>query len=470
MSSELLGAFSRQIRKYRDLWPQFSITVAAIRSDTRWINLCTRMQLHEQAIGLGSSLHLDKFLLYTKSLPSTELDQYLSTIIQNQIVPVRHEACAEVFLVEPENDRAVTVLPGNTFGWGSVMREHAGIAAARYGVNREVVSVCGSSSRARMYNYIDSELLRQIESALRLIGYQSFGDLFATFFPGIRFDTTQDTAVQIVAPLPFGLEYTDDGNLLIYVPDEIPDDDLQLALGFPQTKAWHSFLTLAEAKPGRQRPGVRQVRIEWQPRSTIADATLLYFSEKVAEARLQRWTAAATLRSKVGTFFDPDHKRLNKGLFRPEGRGGTDFEIAVGRLFHLLGLPVAWYGQGTDTRRPDLAGLLEQDKASKPLVIIVECTREKPLDKLSPLRERARELHEYLENEVDIFPIVATPADPVPSDYEAAAEHGIALVGREQLRVLVSQLSQEAGPKEVLEYLSRLRGGGLTFSIGSQKP
>jgi hypothetical protein len=122
---------------------------------------------------------------------------------------------------------------------------------------------------------------------------------------------------------------------------------------------------------------------------------------------------------------------LKAGLFRLSKTGNQDFEKAATRLLTLLGIPAINYSSADD-RRPDIGAILiRSDK--KPLVLLAECTRERPIEKFSALRERASELSELLQNQADILSWVFAQCDPVAGDYESASEHGLALVGRREL-------------------------------------
>jgi len=55
--------------------------------------------------------------------------------------------------------------------------------------------------------------------------------------------------------------------------------------------------------------------------------------------------------------------------------------MAVIRLMNLLEIPLVWYGKGALPRRSDAAGLV--DEKENRVVVLAECTVEKPEAKLS---------------------------------------------------------------------------------------
>jgi len=143
------------------------------------------------------------------------------------------------------------------------------------------------------------------------------------------------------------------------------------------------------------------------------------------------------------------------------GKAQHAFEMAVVRLMNLLGIPLVWYGQGALPQRSDAAGLV--DKNQKPVVVLAECTLEKPEAKFSALKERAQELVESLGGEADVLPAVFTQADPPAAVSDTACDHGVALIGRNELSTLFEMLSATTREEDALSFLSRMssRVGGL---------
>jgi hypothetical protein len=138
-----------------------------------------------------------------------------------------------------------------------------------------------------------------------------------------------------------------------------------------------------------------------------------------------------------------------------DGTAQRAFEMAVVRLMNLLGIPLVWYGQGASPRRSDAAGLV--DKEEKRVVVLAECTLEKPEAKFSALKERAQELAESLAGEAEVLPVVFTQVDPPESVFETATDHGIALVGRNELNSLFEMLSATTRKGDALGLLNSMR-------------
>jgi hypothetical protein len=209
----------------------------------------------------------------------------------------------------------------------------------------------------------------------------------------------------------------------------------------------------------------------WQQGAASGKASLFYAGEEVSSIDLRRWAGAGTLRAAVDCYFDPDHKHLRRALFgenkKPGKEGGRSraFEMAVVRLMVLLGIPLVWYGEGEFHRRNDAAGLVVEKQ--KRVVVLVECTIEKPETKFSALNGRAQELAQSLTGEAEVLPAVFTQVEPPESVYESAADHGIALVGRNEIKSLFDMLSATPQKEDTLNFLDELRsllpGRGLSL-------
>ena len=78
---------------------------------------------------------------------------------------------------------------------------------------------------------------------------------------------------------------------------------------------------------------------------------------------------------------------------------------------------------------------------------------ERPEAKFSPLRDRAQRLKQSLLSEAEVLPVVFTMVDPPFTVFEAALSHGIALVGRTELRTLFCMLSASSGEEDALGFL-----------------
>ena len=202
--------------------------------------------------------------------------------------------------------------------------------------------------------------------------------------------------------------------------------------------------------------------IAWPKGALTAKASLYYAGEEINSISLRRWPEATTVRAAVDCFFDPGHKRLNETLLGKgctagyKGKTSESFEHACVRLMNLLGVPLVWYGgKWAQPGRNDAAGVVLTDRDR--MVVLAECTAEKPEAKFSAVQTRSQQLAEDLPGEAEVLPVVFTQIEPGDPEFENAKRHGIALVGREQLEHLLTMLSSTPPIEDALSYLCALR-------------
>src|SRR5262249_40817136 len=120
--------------------------------------------------------------------------------------------------------------------------------------------------------------------------------------------------------------------------------------------------------------------IEWPDKAELAKVVLFFGDREIETTNVHREVVRRSVRLAVDDYFDPGRKRLEKLLFDKNAQG---FEMAVVRLFNLLGVPLIWYGKGaTLSGRSDTAAYLA-DLGYQGIVLLGECTRERPDAKFS---------------------------------------------------------------------------------------
>jgi hypothetical protein len=195
------------------------------------------------------------------------------------------------------------------------------------------------------------------------------------------------------------------------------------------------------------------IPIHWPEEARASKLSLLLGEHEVTEINLKRPITATGLNKVLDGYFDPSHETLRKWLFT-KTKHSRQFEKAVVRLLNLLGIAAIWYGEGAEARKSDLATIIEDpSRHDKPTVLLGECTQENPRGKFSTLRERAQDLQRLVGEKVKVVPLVFTQSAPVPSDIEAANEHGITLVGRERVQALFDLLMTNGTKQDALRIL-----------------
>jgi hypothetical protein len=354
--------------------------------------------------------------------------------------------------------RAYAGLPKDAvprFSWSGPHTQPRPAARQRFGINRTCKFICGQEEKIN--DLADAGLLGDADSKLRLLEPPVDGieALTSSLLPGLKLGMWDAAVTEVVAPLPFDLEYVYGKGLALKAPDCAFNGDLRFAVFFgPQGGSQSRALTLSDLNRNAPSDAV-VLPIEWPEGAEWARIVLFYNEQEIDTLEVGRWPAAATLRVAVDSYFDPDHQRLRGFVLGRESKEGQNFELGVVRLMNLLGVPLVWYGKGSTQGRPDVAAALVETDDLR-VVLLGECTREKPESKFSPLADCVREIWEFLGGDNEILPVVFTPITPVASVAGQATEHGIALVGREELESLLKMLKGHTTTGEVIRFLRGL--------------
>jgi hypothetical protein len=189
---------------------------------------------------------------------------------------------------------------------------------------------------------------------------------------------------------------------------------------------------------------------EWPETATHASIRLFWGRHEIDAVTINRWPTSASLLGAVDEFFDTEHRRLRSALEYSSRKSSEPFELAVVRLLNILGIPSIWYGKTVDDRA-DAVGIVQSDKSS--VLLLIECTREKPAEKFSTLAERANELRR-LQIRAEVLPIVFTAAHIVESEMNSAVEYGVGLIGANEIEYLMKLIAKPNTTTDaVLQYL-----------------
>jgi hypothetical protein len=200
------------------------------------------------------------------------------------------------------------------------------------------------------------------------------------------------------------------------------------------------------------RLGVVSGAIPWPEKSRTGKLFLYFQNHETGSVSVRRWAGTTNWRIQVQEFFDGSRTILKKGLEARKEQ--TELELAVVRLLNELRTPTIWYGDRQYQDRPDLAACMESK--NEWIVLLGECTVQKPSVKFTPLLTRKRELQGSLQGEVRVVPVVFTSSTLSSADKEQARQDEIALVGADELATLLKGVDQGWGPEQVIEYLNDL--------------
>lgn len=466
--------FAKQIRPFNSLWNSATVTCIAVGHPGERRSVTTRIALRGEELPKGQPYRqvtwlqpTPEFLIAVVDFPKAAAVEILRSAIDKFQVNLETDSTVDRVLLRwplPGESVDQTQPPRlSGFSWQAPFRYERPWARNQLGENKTCLALTGTGDN--IGTLVPDQLRRDVDSRLRRDPphFDGIRGLYETLLPGLSSVGSDSTIVQVVFPLPLNIEQTEDGKLALRTPDVAVEGQIRIVLNFkPVNRPSAIHVTHSGAEPTPDGKAIQwRWEVPWQLGDESGKASLFYAGEEVSNVSLRRWRGAGTLRAAIDCYFDPDHKLLEEALLGKNerevkvGKAQDAFEMAVIRLMHLLGIPLVWYGKGALPRRSDAAGLV--DEKENRVVILAECTLEKPEGKFSALKERADELAKSLQGEAEVLPVVFTQADPPGSVAEAASEHGIAMVRRNELRSLFEMLSATTRTEDALTFLNRLR-------------
>jgi hypothetical protein len=463
--SFLVGLEQQHIERFNDLilpfctlWSSVTLVAFAVLVDDKWISLGTRFELSEEPPGKDISLRvLPQFVALKRSYLFEKFGNLLNSVVSNGYVQVGSGDKPWKIYLSKRHANPTAGTPD--FGWFPPRQNPPLDCFAQFGIDRTCIALTAQNPAERIYDVAPIDLLEQVDSKIRLCDppFEDLKALVAYLAPKLPLDGNTNLALQILAPLPFRLVQDAKAGLVVHAPQKAMNEKLQLMLFFePQGNP--AALSFPEEECAKS-SGARQIEwvqaINWPEGSVRAKCFLYYSGENVLELQADRWPKASSLRVAVENYFDPEHTNLKELLFKRND--SRRFEYAVVRLMNLLDIPLIWYDPGSKGSRPDAAGIVFLSEATKPIVLLVECSVEKPQAKFSALAGRAAEIGKHLQGEAEINPVVFTRSSAGEGDAGASREYGIALVGETELQSLVQMLEARSQAEDVIAFLTSLR-------------
>jgi hypothetical protein len=201
----------------------------------------------------------------------------------------------------------------------------------------------------------------------------------------------------------------------------------------------------------------------------VGAATLIKVFLSYKAVNLQEWwindpQKQLNQRQALHQVFDNDLELLKRTLLEPESDKPHVFEGAVSMLFYLLGFSAANYGTIPKLQRgPDVIVVAPSGNVG-----VIECTvgllDEK--DKLAKLVQRTKLLKDKLIasgfGHLHAQAVIATPLrrGEIIANLDDAAKYDIAVISKENIEELLSQVSLPLNPERLFEYIKGLIPGG----------
>jgi hypothetical protein len=467
MPNDKFDKFAAEIKPFMALWKSVRVNVLAARFQQKWITLATHLQTSELQPDRNWTLlePTSDILFFSGLLPIQELGQLVFSLINDGRLQLRAQGISECLYLSSTYAGVSRPQEAHVTWSDPWLQENTAQNHGNFGLRRPIIHMQGNNANERFVDFVDETLRKRFESELRLSepAFDGLKDLRNACFRGLELETYSSCNVLILCQIPLELQYGDAGPEVI-MPLHATTESVQVR-GFFAPVGGSCFFDLQELQPIAPDMKTLSAKAPWPDHADRVNVVLLYDRQHITQLEVGRWLNAGSIRIATDTFFDSEHKVLKTALFILSSKGNQEFERAVARLLTLLGFPAVVYSSADD-RRPDVAATLER-KDKNPLILLGECTRERPTSKFSPLRERTRELAAMLQEQAEIIPLVFAQCDPVPSDYDSAAEHGIGLLGRPQLERLFRWLDSPVETEEIIEFLkSLLQSSDMPWVIG----
>jgi hypothetical protein len=439
--------FLPTIEPFMAVWRKLRLSGVAVRKDDKWISLSTRIALsHAEPESELLVAPTDDFIGFISDAPLSALEELTKAICTTGRYKIRvGDRDLEIFVTlayATSDPSARNILLGPPFSTiGEVHERSFEIGDSSFRLL--------NSNVEHQYQIVDYGKLSGISSKLRLHkpAFNGVPELLA--YLKAPFDKNHNQAsVEIVAPLPFSMNCSDT-EVTVTAPQA--SRGALRVIGFFDTG--EPAVQLSEIKESDVAAvAVITGSIPW-PKGSRTGRLFLYFkNHEVGSVSVHRWTGTTNWRMQVQAYFDPGGAILKRGLKARKEQ--TDLELATVRLLNELRVPAMWYGDRQFQDRSDLAACLEVK--NERIVILGECTVQKPSVKFTPLLTRKTELEKLLQGEVRILSVVFTSSTLSSADKEQARQDGIALLGAAELAALLNGQEQEWGPPQVVSFLDSL--------------
>ncbi|TAN22653.1 MAG: hypothetical protein EPN33_06870 [Acidobacteria bacterium] len=270
--------------------------------------------------------------------------------------------------------------------------------------------------------------------------------------------------MEIVAPLSIRGRYVaDTGRVVVECPAAFRRN-IKAAAFFDNNVSQSLILSNGSA-------GGFGAEMRWPDGTSFATVHITAEGVTVDSLEVQRWRGSGNLGAAVNGYFDEGHGWLRDALAAAPNRDGRqhNFERGVVRLLASLGFSVISYAEKTGARqsRPDAVIIHDSGTAR---VVLVECTIEQPMKKISNLAVRVQELSKHLGSQgigrgVEVRGVIFSATEPVGAEVTDAADHEIPIIGPGQIQNLLARMGRPLPEADTL--LSEILGCAANPFAGS---
>jgi uncharacterized membrane protein len=441
MRDDTLRHFLNEIDPFTDLWPSVDLVAYAVRHSDQWRLLGARASFSPSEFGDSSEtlLRLAEFVVLRSTFPSSGASKVLADIYAQEKL---------VFASSGRPERVEVFFDGGSVP-STNLSGNSSVRISKDGGAWKILGVKGTGFYLRLqhnyslHNIFAGRFFHRLDSELALKGFEGLDGLCSKYTPGFQMSQNCCPSLDIVAAFPISVEVPDGRGPQLIAAQRAFAEGVDLRAFFKPTGGTASQRAV-QPDGVEHGNGTFTWELSWPQGSDFAEVRAFYKGEEVDRVEVSRWSGSVCIRGAVDGFFDEDHARLREGLVWKEGPKRDEFENAVVRLLNLLGIQTIWYGRVGQSRSDAVGFYLEEPR----ILFLVECTRDKPNEKFSALRERSRLLGSAVASDALVVPVVATAASAVESEFAAARDYGVALLGQQELASLFGWL-QAAGKSTV---------------------
>lgn len=450
MKENVLQAFLGQLEPFLKLWRSVHLVVYSGKVGSTWVLFGGRATFSEKTVErevLKVHAEFDTFFAFTLSFPIDAAGQVLEDIVRTESIGVR--------LGESQWREIKFCVEGDpTPSWSSPYKFDRAGGKQFYGIERPGLSWTirvdrQLGTRPGMREFLDT-VSEQLRGNTHIDGTEA---LARRLTPGFTLNSLTCPEFQVIALMPFDLADARTGAVKLALPATVDPASVSLnAFFYPEPQVSQIRWITDRHDASQDAP----LQIYWQPdwpeAAIHANIHLFWGRRNIDGVSINRWPASASIRGALDEYFDTNHDRLREDLKYKDRKSSDSFELAVVRLLNILGIPTVWYGK-TAQDRADAVGILRGTKST--LLVLIECTRERPAQKFSTVAERARHLRESLGTKTEVLPVVFTSAHVVMSETQAAAEYGVGLIGSAEIEQLLKLIAMpDVTTDKVLRHFS----------------
>jgi hypothetical protein len=449
-----LDEFVDRISPFYGLWQSVRVSGAAVNLNGGWFNVALQLEMREEKPEARTSFLVPPdFLHFRFEYPLSDLRNLILETIQNGFFSLGADGNAEaknrIFLSRNASNSAEAAARMAWFGPRFVQPANTASGPA----SRAWVNLTARGDR--LDELITHSVLERIDSALRLEdpSYDGILDLFRQTLPHAPTSLDGQSYFDLRADLPFELEVDRGGAITVRSSSLVRDRSLRVIFYFGGRRELGStrhVLAFSDSRVLENSSREWTVTPDWPGDAERAKVVLFFETNEVRSAELSRWKGTANLRVVVDRYFDTEHKHLRELLLSREKMKGkvSPFELGVGRLLHMLGLPVALYSDGAEEARPDAGGYFEDERVA----ILVEATLENPAEKFSKMAERVHQLRGLLPKDCEVLGLIFTRAATSAAERRQALDHGLVLIGHSEILELLEMIATRTNARLAFEY------------------